>query len=60
MDGELVARWRRTASDKKVTVEIEPLTRITAAEKKRVDEQAHRLAKFFGLPLELRHGRIAR
>jgi hypothetical protein len=60
VDGELVARWRRTASDKRVTVEIEPLTRMSAAEKKRVDEQAHRLAKFFGLALELKHGPIAR
>jgi hypothetical protein len=60
VNGELVARWRRTAVKGKMIVEIEPLTRMSAAEKKRVDEQAHRLAKFFGLALELKHGPIAR
>ena len=60
MNGEVVARWKRTIASKKLLVEIEPLTRIKAAEKKLIVAQARKLAEFMELPLELNHGAIAR
>jgi hypothetical protein len=60
VDGEIVARWRRSTSNGRVTVEVEPLTRVSAAEKGRIAGEAQRLADFFGLSLDLRYGPIAR
>ena len=36
------------------------VTRISAAEKKLVGAEAKKLAEFMGMPLELKHGAIAR
>jgi hypothetical protein len=60
VNGELVARWKRTVSEKRVRVEIEPLTRITEAEKKGISAEAVKFAAFLELPFELKHGQIAR
>jgi hypothetical protein len=60
VNGELVARWKRTIGAKQLVVEVEPLTRISAAEKKLLAAEAEKLAEFMEMPLELRHGAIAR
>jgi hypothetical protein len=60
VNGELVARWKRTIGNKKLVVEVEPLTRISSAEKKLISAEAMKLAEFMEMPLELKHGAIAR
>ena len=53
VDGQIVARWSRTRVAASVVVQLEPLTRITQANRERIAEQARRFGEFFGVPAEM-------
>lgn len=56
VNGEVVGQWRRTIEVKRVVIELDFLTRITAADERRIAVEARRLGQFLGLPVELRAG----
>jgi hypothetical protein len=54
VDGLVVATWKRTLTSTRVTVEVEPLVRITKAVRTKVDASLARYAAFLGRELVLR------
>lgn len=49
IDGQIVGTWRRTFSKTTVTIELVPLRRFTAAEKRAVADAAERYGAYLGL-----------
>ena len=57
VDGQLVGTWRPTLGPKGVTVEVNPLTRMTGAEIKKLRLAAKRYSNYRELPGEFVEGR---
>ena len=55
VDGQLVGTWRRTFEKDGVILTLELLTRLSAAESKRVMSAARRFGDFVGLRADIRH-----
>ena len=53
INGQIVGRWKGEIRKGAAMVKIEPLTRLTRAERGGIEEQAERFAAFLGLPLEM-------
>jgi hypothetical protein len=56
VDGQLVGTWRRSLGAKGVTVEVNPLTRITAIEIRKLRSAANRYSSYLELPGEFVEG----
>jgi hypothetical protein len=54
LDGQVVGGWQRTLEKSKVTVELNPFTKLTKPEKQAVAESADRFGKFLDLTVELK------
>jgi hypothetical protein len=52
--GRVIATWKRTLAKDRVTVEVRPLVRITAAERQRVEKALDPFARFVGRRLDVR------
>ncbi len=50
VDGQVVGTWKRTIDSRRVTVELNLLTRVTRAKRRAVDEATERYAQFLQLP----------
>ena len=50
-DGEVAGLWRPRTSGRRLTIRLEPWTRLTKADRTAVDEQAERLARHRGVEL---------
>ena len=48
VDGEVAALWRPRKKGKRLVVELEPLRRLSGAEREALDDEAQRLAPFRG------------
>ena len=57
VNGQLVGTWRRAPGAKGATVELNPLTPITAAETKKLRAAASRYGDYLGMTGELIEGR---
>ena len=55
VDGQLVGTWRRTLEKDGVILTLDLLTRLSAAESKRVMSAARRFGDFVGLRADIRH-----
>ena len=55
VDGQLVGTWRRTLEKDEVILTLDLLTRLSAAESKRVMSAARRFGDFVGLRADIRH-----
>src|ERR1700730_3408719 len=53
IDGQLVGGWRRTFEGKGVKVDLNVITRATAAEHRAIAAEATRYGSFLGLPVQL-------
>ena len=53
IDGQIVGRWKRGPDKEAVAIDVEPLTRLTRAERDAIEEQAERFARFAGFPLRI-------
>ena len=51
--GEVRGAWRRTLQGRAVRIEVRLLERLSAAERRAVEESAERLARFLGRPVAL-------
>ena len=61
IDGQLVAGWRRLQEPSGTVVALEPVTRITREERRRLEGQAERLSRFLEKPVTIRdRKRVAR
>jgi hypothetical protein len=54
IDGRVAGSWRRTITEKALTVEVWPYRKLTSAQRTIVNEQASRYGDFLQLPLTLR------
>ncbi|HRE27322.1 MAG TPA: crosslink repair DNA glycosylase YcaQ family protein, partial [Anaerolineales bacterium] len=53
IDGQIVGTWRRTLTKTAVEIELAPLRRLSAGEKRAVKAEAERFGGFLGLPVEI-------
>jgi len=53
IDGHIVGRWKRSVTKKAVVLMLHPLTRLNAAERDAIHQQAHRFAGFLEQPLQI-------
>jgi hypothetical protein len=51
VDGEVVATWRPRSSGKRLSIAVDPWTKLDAATRRAIDEQAQRLAAHRGVAL---------
>jgi len=58
LDGIVAGLWRRAKRGSKVEITVEPMRRLSAGERGRVEEEAQRIARFLGAELELRVGSL--
>jgi hypothetical protein len=59
VDGEVVGTWRRTASAKKVVVELTPFTRLSARARRQVENALDGYGRFVGLPVSVTWSSLA-
>ncbi|MCI0434993.1 MAG: winged helix DNA-binding domain-containing protein [Gemmatimonadetes bacterium] len=53
MDGQLVARWKVVSEKAGVRLAVDPLSRISAAARRRIGREVGRYGEFLGKPVEL-------
>jgi hypothetical protein len=53
VDGQLVGGWRKSPAKEAVRLNLQLLTRLTAAEEKRTLDEVRRFAAFAGKPVDL-------
>jgi len=53
IDGKIVGTWKRTIEKDEVAIEIKPLRKLTAKEKKSVEAEAKKYSKFIGKKLSV-------
>jgi hypothetical protein len=51
--GQVAGTWRPTANAKRVTVNVEPLRRLTPAERRGLALEVTRYGRFLGVPVSL-------
>jgi hypothetical protein len=52
--GRVIATWTRTAMSSRVVVDVHPLVRLSARERRRLESAWHPYSVFLGTPVEVR------
>ena len=53
LDGQIVGGWKRTLKKDVVLVEVNPITKLTKAERRAIAEAAERYGQFLGLGVNI-------
>ncbi|MFD6752132.1 winged helix DNA-binding domain-containing protein [Micromonospora gifhornensis] len=58
VDGRVAGVWHQRKSGRRIDVTVEPLDELSAAQRRALDEEADRLAAFFGAKVSMRIGPV--